>query len=105
MAEFGTIRRIGNKRIVTLRYTDMELSSRIVRFLHSRGYTLNADFTICEYKGLKNRLTSKIEAIIFDADILKIMAIKQKRIAELALQKAQRLELNFNVIQGQYPKY
>ena len=34
MKEFGTNRIIGNKRIITLRYTDMELSSRVVKFLH-----------------------------------------------------------------------
>lgn len=96
MKEFGTNKLIGNKRIVTLRYTDIELSSRIVRFLQTRGYRINVDYTVVEYKGVKSRPTSRIEAIIYTNDILLIMAIKQRRVSELALLKAKQLELKFN---------
>lgn len=95
MKEFGTNKLIGNKRVVTLRYTDLELSSRVVRFLQNRGYQFNIDYTVVEYKGVKNRPTSRIEAIIYSGDILLIMAIKQRRTSELALLKAKQLELNF----------
>lgn len=95
MKEFGTNKLIGNKRVVTLRYTDLELSSRVVRFLQNRGYQFNIDYTVVEYKGVKSRPTSRIEAIIYSGDILLIMAIKQRRTSELALLKAKQLELNF----------
>jgi len=93
MKEFGTNRIIGNKRIVTLRYTDMELSGRIVRFLHNQGYVINQDYTVIEYYGRKGIKTSRIEAIILSNHIFPIMAIKQRRVAELAIKKAQQLEI------------
>jgi len=93
MKEFGTNRIVGNKRIVTLRYTDMELSGRIVKFLHNQGYVINNDFIVTEYNGRKGIKTSRIEAIILYYHILPIMAIKQRRVAELAIKKAQQLEI------------
>ncbi len=95
MKEFGTNRLIGNKRVVTLRYTDLELSSRIVRYLHIKGYRITEDFTVVEYKGVKNRPTSRIEAIIMADDLFQIMAIKQRRVAEIAMNKVAQLTLTF----------
>lgn len=93
MKRFGTQLIIGNKRVVILRYTDMELSSRIVRFLHSQGYKIGTDYTVEEYNGKKGVKTSRIEAIIHKDHIKQIMAFKQYRIAEIALAKASQLEL------------
>lgn len=93
MKKFGTNRIIGNKRIVTLRYTDMELSARVVRFLHNQGYVMNSDYTVNEYNGKKGVKTSRIEAIILHYHIQPIMAIRQRRISEIALEKAKQLEL------------
>lgn len=92
--KFGTTTLIGNKRVVRLRYTDIELSSRVVRFLHSRGYRINEDYSVSEYF-YKNRKISKIECIILSNDIFQIMAIKQRRVAEIAIKKANQLEINF----------
>lgn len=90
MERFGTITRIGNKRIVKLRYTDTELSSRVVRFLHNRGYRINEDYSVSEYIN-KGKVISRIECIILSNDILQIMAIKQRRVAEIAIDKANKL--------------
>lgn len=92
--KFGTTTLIGNKRVVRLRYTDIELSSRVVRFLHNRGYRINEDYSVSEYF-YKNRKISKIECIILSNDIFQIMAIKQRRVAEIAIKKANQLEINF----------
>ena len=92
--EFGTTTLIGNKRVVRLRYTDIELSSRVVRFLHNRGYRINEDYSVSEYF-YKNKKISKIECIILSNDIFQIMAIKQRRVAEIAIKKANQLEINF----------
>ena len=95
MKEFGTNRIIGNKRIITLRYTDMELSSRVVKFLHQNGYRIGEDYTVIEYYGRKGIKTSRIEAIILSNHIMPIMAIKQRRVAEIAVKKAVQLECEF----------
>lgn len=92
MKEFGTNRIIGNKRIVTLRYTDMELSSRVVRFLHQNGYKIGEDYTVNEYIG-RGKQTSRIEAVILYYHLRPIMAIKQRRVAEIAMKKAIQLEM------------
>ena len=94
MNEFGTLTLIGNKRVLKLRYTDIELSSRVVRFLHNRGYRINEDYSVSEYI-YKNKQVSKIECIILSNDVFSIMAIRQRRIAELAIKKANQLELTF----------
>lgn len=95
MNEFGTNKLIGNRRVITLRYTDVELFSRIDQFLKSKGYRVNADYTVSKYKGVKGKPTIRIEAIIYTLDILLMMSITKRREAELALQKAVQLELNF----------
>ena len=95
MKEFGTNRIVGNKRVITLRYTDMELSGRVVKFLHNQGYVMYNDYTVIEYYGRKGVKTSRIEAIILSNHIMPIMAIKQRRTAELAIKRAEQLELNF----------
>jgi len=89
---FGTIRKIGNKRVINLRYTDMELYARVIRFLHTQGYKINQDFVVHEYYTKKSGKTAKIEAIILDTDIFLIMSIKQRRISEIALMRAKQLE-------------
>ena len=93
MKTFGTNQLIGNKRVVTFRYTDIELSAKVVKFLHGRGYRINEDFTVTEYNGVKGKLTSRIECIILSNDLFPIMAMKQRRVAELALKKALQLEM------------
>ena len=95
MKEFGTNKLIGNRRVVTMRYTDTELFSRVDKFLKSKGYKVDTDYTVSKYKGVKGRPTIRIEAIIYTLDILLMMSITKRRQAELALQKAEQLELNF----------
>lgn len=94
MKEFGTNRIIGNKRIITLRYTDMELSSRVVKFLHQNGYRIGEDYTVNEYVG-RGKQTARIEAVILSHHLVLIMAIKQRRVAEIAVKKAVQLECEF----------
>lgn len=90
--KFGTITLIGNKRVVKLRYTDMELAKRVVKFIHTQGYVIGTDYTVTEYR-TKKGMVSLVEAIILSNHMMPIMAIKQRRTAELAIKRAEQLEL------------
>lgn len=90
--KFGVIRRIGNKQVVSLRYTDQELFNRIIRLLHRKGYNPKIDYETTEYAGTKGTPTFRIEGIFLVNDVLQFMAYTQYRTAELAEARGKRLE-------------
>lgn len=95
--KFGVVRRIGNKQVVSLRYTDQELFNRIVKLLHRKGYSPRIDYEITEYTGTKGIPTFRIEGIFLVNDILQFMAYTQYRTAELAEARGKRLEEVFEI--------